>query len=51
MKVLERIQNAHISAKSLAHFHLFATFVWACLVIPSVLFWKESIAWVVLMSV
>lgn len=40
-----------VTAKSLATFHLWATVLWAILVIPSVLWWKDSIAWVVLMSV
>lgn len=32
-------------------FHKYATFMWMLLVIPSVLFWSESVTWVVLMSV
>jgi hypothetical protein len=32
-------------------FHKYATFTWILLVIPSFLWWKESIAWVVFMSV
>lgn len=40
-----------VTAQRLAHFHLVATIIWTLLVIPSVLWWKESIAWVVLMSV
>lgn len=32
-------------------FHLVMTFVWIGLLVPSLLFWKNSITWVVLMSV
>lgn len=31
--------------------HLAAAFVWVILAIPTVLWWKESILWVALMSV
>lgn len=32
-------------------FHKWATIVWILLLIPSILFWKESILWIILMSV
>lgn len=37
--------------KFTTQFHKYATIVWIFLIIPSVLFWSESIIWVVLMSV
>lgn len=33
------------------YFHLTMTAVWAILVVPTVVWWKESILWVALMSV
>lgn len=45
------MKNGHIDPKYLARFHMFATGIWAILAVPSVLLWKESIMWVVLMSV
>jgi hypothetical protein len=39
------------SPKFTTEFHKWATIVWILLIIPSLLFWKESILWVVLMSV
>lgn len=38
-------------ARTLRRFHLVATIVWAVLVIPTLLWWAESITWVALMSV
>lgn len=32
-------------------FHGWLTIIWAALIIPSVVWWKQSITWVVLMSV
>lgn len=34
-----------------ARFHGAATLAWACLIPPSVLWWRESLPWIVLMSV
>lgn len=34
----------------LCRFHKYATAVWLLLVFPSVLWWRESIFWIVLMS-
>ena len=36
---------------SLRRFHAAATVVWALLIIPTLLWWSESILWVALMSV
>lgn len=33
-----------------ARIHAGAAIVWALLMVPSVLFWKESITWVIIMS-
>lgn len=38
-------------AKFFKYFHLVMTGVWALLVIPTVIWWKDSILWVALMSV
>lgn len=40
-----------INAKSLAKFHLILALVWAMLTIPTLLWWKNSILWVSLMSI
>lgn len=40
-----------INAKSLAKFHLVLALVWAMLTIPTLLWWKNSILWVSLMSI
>ena len=31
-------------------FHAWATVVWVALIVPSVLWWRESILWVIVMS-
>jgi len=46
-KLIDLIQDP----KFLRHFHGYATLVWMLLLIPSLLFWSESVMWVVLMSV
>jgi hypothetical protein len=46
-KIIDLFQNPVF----LRHFHGWATCVWICLLIPSLLFWSESVMWVVLMSV
>lgn len=33
-----------------ARFHAVATVVWLVLIVPSILWWRDSVAWVVLMS-
>ncbi|MFY3742242.1 MAG: hypothetical protein HMLIMOIP_002706 [Candidatus Nitrosomirales archaeon] len=37
--------------KFLRHFHGYATLLWMALLVPSLLFWSESVTWLVLMSV
>jgi len=39
-----------VKARRLRQFHAVATIVWLILVVPSVLWWKDSILWVILMS-
>jgi len=38
------------SSKFLIKFHLFMMCVWASLLIPTIIWWKESILWVASMS-
>lgn len=45
------MRNPFTSATFAHHFHAAATVAWIMLVIPSVLWWKESIPWIVFMSV
>ena len=40
-----------INAKRLAKFHLILALVWAMLTIPTLLWWKNSILWVSLISI
>lgn len=40
-----------IPVRYLRLFHAIATVVWLLLIIPSLLWWKESLLWVILMSV
>ena len=40
-----------MSAQHLRRIHLSLAGVWALLAVPTVLWWKESILWVALMSV
>lgn len=37
--------------KFLKNFHAVAVIVWILLIIPTVLFWKEAILWLAIMSV
>lgn len=40
-----------LTATHLRRFNGVATLVWLALVIPTVLFWRESILWIAIMSV
>lgn len=40
-----------IPVRHLRRFHAGATVAWALLAVPSVLWWKDSILWVILLSV
>lgn len=40
-----------LTGRRLATFHMFATAVWLVLTIPTLLWWRETILWVALMSV
>lgn len=37
-------------AKYLRRFHLASTVIWVLLIIPTVIWWKNSIVWIALMS-
>lgn len=39
------------ATRFLKHFHLIAVIVWFCLVPPTLIWWKDSILWVALMSI
>lgn len=41
----------HIKVKHLRRFHAAMTMLWLVLAIPSVLWWKTSILWVIILSV
>lgn len=43
--------HVKITAKLMAKFHLTLALVWAMLTIPTLLWWKNSILWVSLMSI
>lgn len=40
-----------IPVRYLRRFHATATVLWLALAVPSVLWWKESLLWVILLSV
>lgn len=46
-----RIPTMSIPVRYLRRFHAIATAVWALLLIPSLLWWKDSILWVIVLSV
>lgn len=41
----------HLPVVWLRRFHAVATLVWLLLIIPSLLWWKDSILWVIVLSV
>jgi hypothetical protein len=51
MKKLKHLVDLFQDPKFLRQFHGYATIMWMILVIPSLLFWSESVMWVVLLSV
>lgn len=40
-----------VKASQLRTFNLWATFVWMLLIVPTLVWWKESILWVAMMSI
>jgi hypothetical protein len=48
---VKNLINIFQNPKFLRHFHGWVTCIWICLLIPSLLFWSQSVTWVVLMSV
>lgn len=45
------IMKVKLTARLMARMHLFLALVWAVLTIPTLLWWKNSILWVSLMSI
>ena len=43
-------QSQWVTAERLARVHGWLTIIWAILIVPSVLWWRESVPWLVLMS-
>lgn len=41
----------HIPVRYLRRFHAVMTIVWLALAVPSLLWWKSSITWVIVLSV
>jgi hypothetical protein len=41
----------HIPVRYLRRFHAVMTLAWLALAIPSLLWWKDSILWIILLSV
>lgn len=39
------------TARFLRHFHAAMTVTWAVLIVPSVVWWKDSVPWLVVISV
>lgn len=50
-KIAQKVHDYLIDPVFTTKFHKWATIVWILLLIPSVLWWSETIMWVVLMSV
>jgi len=50
-KIRKKILELLHTPKFLAKFHGWMTLLWMVLIIPSLLFWSESVMWIVLMSV
>jgi hypothetical protein len=43
--------SVRIPVRYLRRFHAAATLIWLVLTVPSVLWWKDSILWVIILSV
>ena len=50
-KIAQKVHDRLIDPAFTTQFHKWATIVWILLLVPSVLWWSETIMWVVLMSV
>lgn len=50
MKLFSKLREKLHDPKFTTQFHKYATIIWILLIIPGLLFWKESIMFVVLMS-
>lgn len=51
MIILGRLRAVNIPVRYLRRFHAVMTGVWMVLTVPSLLWWKDSILWVILLSV
>jgi hypothetical protein len=51
VKTYKKVVDLLHDPKFLVKFHGWMTVLWICLIIPSLLFWSQSVMWVVLMSV
>lgn len=49
LRLADRIPT--IDAQNLATFHFYMTCAWVILIVPSVLWWSQSVKWIVIMSV
>lgn len=49
--MIDGMYKPSLSAHTLRRFNAVMTFVWLLLVVPTVVWWKESILWIGLMSV
>lgn len=46
-----RLPHTNIPVRYLRRFHAVMTLVWLVLAVPSLIWWKSSILWVILLSV
>jgi len=50
MKIISRIKTKAADPAAWRKFHLVATVVWFLIIIPTVIFWSESVLWIALIS-
>ena len=50
MRLLDTFRDKAANPKAWVKFHLWATFVWLLIIIPTVIFWSESVLWIALIS-
>lgn len=41
----------HVTPKVIKKAHLYMSFIWVILAIPSVIWWKDSVLWVIIISI
>lgn len=49
--MLDRLRALNIPVRYLRRFHAWMTVAWLVLAIPSLIWWKNSILWVIVLSV